>query len=189
MTTQVESTARRGAVLLRLARRVIESELGLGGERADDLEADWLDQPAATFVTLHLDGRLRGCIGSLGARRTLREDVTRNALAAAFEDPRFPSLTAEELASVSLEVSILAPAEPMQCSSEDELLKALRPGVDGLVLECGAHRSTFLPQVWESCREPRRFVAALKRKAGLASDFWSEEIRFWRYTVEKFGED
>lgn len=188
MVSGGESEALRGAVLVGLARRAIESELGRDREQTDDSEAGWLERPAATFVTLTLGGQLRGCIGSLSARKSLREDVTSNARSAAFEDPRFPPLTAAELEGLSVEVSVLAPADPIECSSEDELLTALQPGVDGLILECGPHRSTFLPQVWENCSEPRLFVEALKRKAGLSSDFWSDEIRFSRYSVEKYSE-
>lgn len=183
-----EIEIRRGEILLELARRAIESELGFDREQKDDIQPDWMEEPAATFVTLTLGGQLRGCIGSLSARKSLREDVASNARAAAFRDPRFPPLVVAELEGLGVEVSILSPAELIDCSSEDELLGMLRPGVDGLVLECGPHRSTFLPQVWENRGEPRLFVEALKRKAGLPSDFWSDDIRFLRYTVEKYAE-
>jgi AmmeMemoRadiSam system protein A len=183
-----EFETRRGDIVLGLARRAIEGELGLECEPQHDFQPDWVDEPAATFVTLTLGGQLRGCIGSLSAKKPLREDVAGNARAAAFRDPRFPPLGLDELEGLGVEVSVLTPPEPIDCSSQDELLIALRPGVDGLVLECGPHRATFLPQVWENRLEPLLFVEALKRKAGLASDFWSDDIRFSRYTVEKYSE-
>lgn len=150
--------------------------------------ADWLQRPGATFVTLNAAGQLRGCMGSLVAYRPLIEDLEGNALSAAFHDPRFPPVGVEELAGLSVEVSILTPPEPIAVGSEEELLSSLCPGVDGLVLEAGQHRSTFLPQVWESLPEPRRFVEQLKRKAGLEAKYWGPEMRFLRYTVEKYSE-
>ncbi len=195
MTTSAESvsSSEKSTLLIGLAREAIERELGKDVERAlvsaQDAELlAWLAAPAATFVTLTRDGRLRGCIGTLEARRALRDDVVGNACAAAFEDPRFTPLTVEELDGLRVEVSLLSPATPIDCHSEAELLGAVRPGVDGLVLECGKQRATFLPQVWGELPEPSEFLAALRRKARLESDFWSDEMRFWRYTVEKFEE-
>ena len=145
-------------------------------------------EPGATFVTLTQRGQLRGCIGSLEARRPLGQDVVANALAAAFRDPRFPPLAKAELATTRVEVSLLAAQQPMTFRDEADALSQLRPGMDGLVFECGSHRSTFLPQVWEQVPQPARFMAQLKRKAGLAEDFWSPEVTLHRYTVEKWKE-
>jgi AmmeMemoRadiSam system protein A len=139
-------------------------------------------------VTLTRHGDLRGCIGSLEAHRPLREDIQANAQAAAFGDPRFPPLSEDELDTTQVEVSILSRPEPMHFRDEADFLTQLRPGIDGVILEYGWHRATFLPQVWEQLPEPRQFMANLKRKAGLASDFWSNEIRISRYGVEKFKE-
>lgn len=179
-------SADRGPVLLRLARRAIEHALGL--ESAVTHEAAWLAEPGATFVTLRQDGALRGCIGSLEARRPLLQDVMSNAVASALRDPRFPPLTADELARTRVEVSLLSPVEPLTFSDEEDALRQLRPGVDGVVLEYRGHRGTFLPQVWSELPDPRRFLQQLKRKAGLPEDFWSPEIRLARYTVEKWKE-
>lgn len=180
----------RAALLIGLARQAIEQEVARSTEprAVPDGWLAWLEAPAATFVTLELNGRLRGCIGSLEARKSLRDDVVGNARAAAFEDPRFPALTAEELDGLGIEVSVLSEPEPLECHSEADLLSQLRPGVDGLVLECGAHRSTFLPQVWQNLPEPADFLAALRKKAGLEQHFWSDQMRFSRYTVEKYRE-
>jgi AmmeMemoRadiSam system protein A len=145
-----------------------------------------LAAPGASFVSLHRpDGALRGCIGSLEAHRPLAVDVAANARAAAFEDPRFPPVAAGEAPALVLEISVLQPSVPLPAASEEELLAALRPGVDGLVLVEGLRRATFLPAVWRQLPEPRDFLAHLKRKAGLPPDYWSPTLRFLRYTVDE----
>ncbi|WP_324780805.1 AmmeMemoRadiSam system protein B [Thiobacillus sedimenti] len=176
----------KGTALLRLARGEIASQLG---EAADPpARAGWMTPPGASFVTLTRQGELRGCIGTLEAHRPLWLDVRENALAAAFRDPRFPPLTRGELHDTRVEVSLLSPTQPIEVRSEAEALAALHPHVDGVVFEYGHHRSTFLPQVWEQLPEPREFLAYLKRKAGLPQDFWAEEVRLSRYTVDKWKE-
>ena len=153
------------------------------------MQAPELDRPGACFVTLSQEGKLRGCIGSLEAWRALREDVRANARAAAFSDPRFPPLAQDELARIRVEVSLLTPPQPLSFAGEEEALRQLRPGVDGVVLEQGSHRSTFLPQVWESLPDPRQFLAQLKIKAGLPPDFRSKDLRLSRYQVQKWKEE
>jgi AmmeMemoRadiSam system protein A len=143
-----------------------------------------LREPGACFVTLRCSGRLRGCVGSLEATRPLVKDVAQNAFASAFRDPRFQPLPEEESKDLHIHLSILTPPEPLPCASEAELLSKLRPGVDGLILKDGAHRATFLPSVWESLAERKKFLVELKRKAGLGEDHWSDEIRFHRYRAE-----
>jgi uncharacterized protein len=144
-----------------------------------------LQKPGAAFVTLELRGQLRGCVGSLEPRRPLVADVARNAYAAAFHDFRFRPLVASELPDLDLHVSVLTPLVPLEAGSRQELLQALRPGVDGLFLEDPPYRSTFLPQVWESLEDPEGFLQELLRKAGLPRDHWSPTLRFQRYTVEE----
>jgi hypothetical protein len=139
-------------------------------------------------VTLKQGSQLRGCIGSLNAHRPLIEDVRYNAMAAAFSDPRFRTLDIGEFGAIKVEVSLLSRPESLHFRNQADLLSQLRPLVDGLILECGSHRSTFLPQVWESLPEPAMFLAHLKAKAGLPQDFWSPELRSARYTVEKWAE-
>ncbi len=175
----------RGPVLLELAREAIAVALGLSHRAAAD-DHPWLAEPGATFVTLHLEKKLRGCIGSTLAHRPLRDDVRHNARAAAFSDPRFPPLERGEFVAVEVEVSLLTPPEPLPARSEAEALFQLRPGRDGVILQCGHRSATFLPQVWESLPHPRDFLAQLKRKAGLPPGFWSAEIRLSRYEVEKW---
>ena len=173
-----------GAALVATARGAIDAAFGRPEARVRPHAA--LDRPGATFVTLKQDGELRGCIGSLEAHRLLAIDVRRNALAAAFSDPRFPPLAARELEVTTVEVSLLSPASRVEVADEEDLLARLEPGVDGIVLELGRRRATFLPQVWETLPAPRDFIGALKRKAGMPANFWSPEMRVSRYTVSKW---
>jgi len=139
----------------------------------------------ATFVTLHQHGALRGCIGTLLAQQPLVQDVAKQAYAAAFQDPRFPALEAQEVDSITLEISILTPPEIFPVDSEADLIAQVRPGVDGLVLESGPFRGTFLPAVWAQLPEPEVFVQHLKLKAGLPSAGWPAEITVLRYQAQK----
>lgn len=175
-----------GPLLLGRARAAIARELGYQSTAAPDGPA--LDLQGATFVTLTRDGQLRGCIGSLEARRPLREDVDKNALAAAFGDPRFPPLSREEFAELNIEVSVLSAPEPMSFRDEADALAQLRPGIDGVILSAGFKRATFLPQVWDSLPNPHQFITHLKRKAGLADDYWSPDVALARYQALKFKE-
>jgi AmmeMemoRadiSam system protein A len=179
-------TEDKGALLTALARAAIAERFGTSPARL--AHPDWLDAPGAVFVTLSEGGRLRGCIGSLEAHRSLAEDLLANARAAAFRDPRFPPVQAAELDHLRVEVSILSPAEPMQFTDEADALAQLSPGIDGVILEHGFHRATFLPQVWEQLPDRRVFIAHLKAKAGLPADFWAPDIRLSRYTVQKYAE-
>ncbi len=180
-------TAHAGNVLLPLARAAIARELGLPTQAPD--EAQWLQAPGASFVTLMKHGELRGCIGTLEAHRALGEDVKANAVAAALRDPRFKPLAADELGDIKVEVSVLSAVEPMQYRDEADALAQLRPGIDGVIFKYGYHRSTFLPQVWESFSDPRLFIGHLKHKAGLPPDFWDPAVTLSRYTVTKWRED
>lgn len=180
------ATTARGPVLLAHARGAIAQALGLPVAAAPD--AAFLSQPGATFVTLKRDGELRGCVGSLQAHRPLREDVRDNARAAAFADTRFAPLGRTEYPRLAVEVSLLAPPQPLIVADEAELHARLRPGIDGLTLSYRQRRATFLPQVWDSLPEARAFVAALKRKLGVGAGFWSDELRIFRYTVDKWAE-
>jgi AmmeMemoRadiSam system protein A len=175
-----------GGALLGHARGAIAGHFGVPAPTPDDHPS--LVEPGATFVTLQLDGELRGCIGSLEAHRKLVEDVRLNAIGAAFRDPRFSPLSLGEFRRVRVEVSLLSSLEPLAFASEDELLAQLTPGGDGVVFRYGHHRSTFLPQVWETLPQPRDFLEQLKRKAGLPFGFWSADVRAWRYTVAKWAE-
>ncbi len=138
----------------------------------------------ASFVTLKSGGELRGCIGSILAARPLALDVTANAYAAAFRDPRFLPLVLAEFDELTIHISLLSPLEPLRFTSEEDLLAQLRPGVDGIMIEEGMHRGTFLPAVWESLSDPGDFLRYLKLKAGLPPGYWSLTLKGYRYTVE-----
>ena len=143
-----------------------------------------LKEERATFVTLTIHGNLRGCIGMLEACRPLAEDVAENAVSAAFHDPRFPPLSEDEFEQLEIHISILSPPEEMIFSSEDDLLEQIRPGTDGLILQEGFQRGTFLPSVWEELPETEIFFEHLKMKAGLPAGYWSDTLRVFRYTTE-----
>lgn len=176
-----------GAALLALARQAIAHDLGVAPKPVigDDPR---LHERGACFVTLKLDGELRGCVGSLRRSRPLGEDVIANAVAAAARDPRFPPLQADELAAVHIEVSLLSEPAFIEFGTEAELLSQLRPREDGLILFAGCRSATFLPQVWEQLPEPQRFLAALKHKAGMPADRPVDGLMAARYTVRKWKE-
>ena len=177
------------ADLLRVALASIESGLETGTplQVKPDNCTHALSNRGASFVTLKRDGELRGCIGSLAPVNSLLADVANNAFAAAFRDPRFPALTAEELQDMEIGISVLGPTTPVNFESEAELLGLMRPGIDGLVLREGNHRGTFLPAVWESLPKPADFLDHLKQKAGLPVDYWSDTLEIERYTTQSFA--
>jgi AmmeMemoRadiSam system protein A len=146
-----------------------------------------LSAHGASFVTLSIAGALRGCCGSIEACRSLADDVWHNAWRTAFEDPRFAPLRAGETRGALLEISVLGPLQRVQVASEQALLTALRPGVDGLLLGYGSQRATFLPKVWQKLPDPQTFVTQLKRKMGVADGFWDDELVVRRYATEEFA--
>jgi hypothetical protein len=185
-TGRLSDEARRQ--LIRIARASILHGLEHGEAllpSARDYSRE-LEVERASFVTLNRRGMLRGCIGHLEAIMPLAMDVAENAYSAAFRDPRFPPLTLGDYADLELHISILSPPEALAVSSESDLLARLRPGIDGLILEDGYARGTFLPSVWESLPEPGEFVRHLKRKAGLADNYWSDTLKLYRYETESF---
>lgn len=178
--------ANKGQTLLHLARAAIAEEFGF---ISDELpRADWMEEPGATFVTLTLDGQLCGCIGSLEAQRPLIDDVRHNAVAAAFNDPRFEPLTKDEFAHVIIDVALLGTPEQIHFSNEEDAIAQLNPGLDGVTLEYGSHHATHLPQAWAQLPDPRGFLAHLKSQAGLPEDFWSNDIRLSHYTIRRWQE-
>ena len=171
-----------------LARHAIEFGLEHGRPpeiNITDFDTE-LQQNSATFVTLHRHNQLRGCIGILQPLRPLAEDVVQNAWAAAFSDTRFMPLARNELEALDIHISILGTPETIIFDSESDLVQQLRPGVDGLILEDGYHRGTFLPSVWEQLPSRHEFFRHLKQKAGLPPDYWSDTLTVQRYTVEEF---
>lgn len=176
----------RGEILLSIARASIST--ALGRSHHVDESAVWLQELGASFVTLTQFGQLRGCIGSLEARHPLLVDIKANAVAAALRDPRFAQLTTTELEHTEIEVSLLSPVQAMRFDNEAQVLAQLQPDADGVLLEFGNYRSTFLPQVWEQLPTASEFMAHLKHKAGLPADFWADGLQLSRYTVSKWKE-
>ncbi len=185
------TTVEERRILLRVAREAIGARLEGRPEPRLDRAAipASLWRPGASFVTLTIGGRLRGCIGSLQAYRPLVEDVQQNAIAAAFHDPRFPPLSRAEFDRVRIEVSILSEPKPLAFDGPEDLLRKLRPGVDGVVLHYRGRRATFLPQVWEQLPDGVDFLSNLAYKAGLPPDAWRwPGVQIETYQVEKFTE-
>ncbi|MDH3713006.1 MAG: AmmeMemoRadiSam system protein A [Gammaproteobacteria bacterium] len=176
--------------LLELARYAIEFGLRAGDTPTIALSdySPALQSLRSSFVTLKCGRNLRGCIGQLEAHEALANSVVRNAYAAAFKDPRFSPLRAEELLGVTVSLSVLSARETLTFDSEQHLLQQLHPGKDGLVLQDEGKCGTFLPSVWKLIPEPADFLRELKNKAGLASDHWSDTVTVARYSAETFGE-
>lgn len=140
-----------------------------------------------TFVTLEIDGHLRGCIGTVSGPRPLIEDVMVNTIKSATQDPRFPPMTVEEAARATLTVSILSHDRPMTFTGNADLIAQLRPGHDGLILRDHARGALFLPKVWDQLPDPQAFVAHLKQKAGLPPDHFSSTLTAQRFSAETFS--
>lgn len=186
--TAVAEDGDDAAILCTIAATAVAR--GLEGERWEPdpaLYPERLRRRAGTFVTLERDGDLLGCVGSLTERDPLVVDVARHAYAAAFEDPRLPAVTHDDLDHMSIKVSELGGFEALEATSLESLLATLRPGVDGLVVKHPRGRATFLPSVWSTLPEPAGFVAALWRKAGLPRGYWSDDLAFERYTAVEYS--
>ncbi len=147
-----------------------------------------LEKMGACFVTLTQNGKLRGCIGSLSAHRSLLEDIVSNAKAAAFNDPRFEPLEKDELEKIKIELSLLTPPQLLEYRDTQELREKIRAGSDGVVLKAEYQQATFLPQVWEELKEFELFFAHLCQKAGLKANCLEEHPEIYTYQVEKVKE-
>jgi len=171
----------------KILRDAVDAAIKYGLEYGKKLRLDFanysakLREPGASFVTLELDGNLRGCIGSLEAHQPLIADVADNAYNAAFNDPRFYPLQPDEYARLTKHISILSKPELLSFTSEADLLHKIRPQIDGLILSDNFHRGTFLPSVWESLPTPELFWRHLKLKAGLPENYWSDTLKVERY--------
>lgn len=178
------------SLLLKIARSSLESGLCHGHASQPDPASlpEKLCLPGACFVTLHRQGRLRGCIGSLEASEPMAQAVAGAAFAAGFRDPRFPPLSADELTQLDLEISILSPLQELAVRSEEDLLERLRPGIDGLLLEEGRRHAVYLPSVWSQLPQPGQFVDQLKLKGGWPADYWSEKMRVRIFQTETIEE-
>lgn len=184
-------TSDERGILLRLAREAMEN--AVRGQKLPPLDMSALTpcllEPGASFVTLTVNGDLRGCIGALEAYQPLVEDVRDHAVAAALEDPRFPPVTPPELEGIHIEVSRLTTPVPLEYKSPEDLLAKLRPHVDGVILRDGMRRATFLPQVWDKLPDRADFLDNLCYKMGAERGLWRKKhLNVQIYQVEEFHE-
>ncbi|MCD6560615.1 MAG: AmmeMemoRadiSam system protein A [Deltaproteobacteria bacterium] len=191
MTDKKKLTEEDGKFLLKVARDTIDRKLaGLEETGKPDVKLSAVfHEKRGTFVTLTMHGNLRGCIGHIIPQESLIDGIRENAINSAFKDPRFLPLTRDEWENVKIEVSILTEPRPLTYSDVDELLKKLRPGIDGLIIKKGFHQATFLPQVWDQLPEKEEFLGHLCLKAGLDGDAWRKgELEISTYQVQAFEE-
>ena len=187
-------TEEQGEILVRMVRKTIAARLELPDAAANDLTDTHLADPVfqekrGTFVTLKIKKQLRGCMGCLTPSETILEGIERNAINAAFNDPRFPALTPVELDQAEIEISILTNPLELEYIDGEDLVKKLRPNIDGLIINKGMARATFLPQVWDQLPKTEDFLGHLCRKAGLSSDEWQKgELGVSIYQVQYFHE-
>mgnify|MGYP000223744219 FL=1 len=180
----LEPDKREQALLIKMVRQVISD--GVAHSRLilpDEPDVESLCQPAASFVTLFRDGELRGCIGTTKVTEPLWKDACRHGYSSAFEDHRFLPLNINELEHLSIEISILSPMVEMENRGEQKLLNELSPNIDGLMIKQGQQGALFLPAVWRSLAIPAEFLRALKKKAGWPDDYWSDDIRLFKFTT------
>ena len=188
-------TKEQGQRLVQVARRTIAAKLDTLDEASKVVPDKDLADPAfrekrGTFVTLKTKGQLRGCMGCLTPSETILEGIQRNAINAAFNDPRFPALTLIELDQTAIDISILTNPQELEYSEGSDLLEKLRPNIDGVIINKGLARATFLPQVWEQLPRPQDFLAHLCRKAGLSPDEWKRGgLDVSIYQVQYFHEN
>ena len=191
MTDKNRLTEKEGQYLLGIARETIEQALS-GKEKAQEMAADLppiFSEPRGTFVTLTIKGRLRGCIGHIVPHEALMEGIRTNAMNAAFKDPRFRPLDKDDWKRVRIEISILTHPKPLAYTGANDLLKKLRPGIDGVIIKKGYHQSTFLPQVWDQLPQKEAFLNHLCLKAGLDGDEWKRgRLEVSTYQVQAFEE-
>jgi AmmeMemoRadiSam system protein B/AmmeMemoRadiSam system protein A len=192
MDTHQSLNEEQGQILVKLARQTIEERLG---KRSIKVDPDSMRDPVfkekrGTFVTLTINKQLRGCIGNLDSTNSIVDGIERNAINAAFRDPRFPALEADELDRVDIEVSILTEPQPLEYRDSKDLLSKLRVNVDGVILRKGSASATFLPQVWEQLPQPEKFLSHLCTKAGLRADTWKKgNLDILTYQVQYFEEE
>ena len=188
-------TKKQGQALIALARQTIMKRFGEDLSKQDIdammqvLKDKKLSHNHATFVTINKHDQLRGCIGSLTAVEPLADSVKRNAINAAFHDHRFSPLTEDELSEIEIEISILTEPQPLEYSDAEDLIKKLRPKEDGVIIQKGAARATFLPQVWGQLPEHEEFLSQLCSKAGLPAEAWQTiKLDVYTYQVQYFEE-
>ena len=187
-------TPHQGQQLIKLARQTIAEELGqplsTNSRASTQFEGKIFQSHRASFVTLTIGGQLRGCIGSLAAAEPVTTNISKNAINAAFHDPRFSPLSLDEFSGISIDISILSEPVRLTYDDTDDLLTKLRPGIDGVILRKDTASATFLPQVWEQLPKPEDFLEHLCLKAGLSSQAWrAGNLEIQIYQVQYFKEE
>jgi AmmeMemoRadiSam system protein A len=192
MTEADKLTEEEGKHLVETARKTIQIALFNPKDKSEPEPASSpkFQERRGTFVTLTLNGALRGCIGHIIPQESLIEGVRVNAVNAAFRDPRFRPLSQSEFEKIRVEVSILTAPKPLAYADANDLLAKLKPGTDGLIIRKGYHQATFLPQVWEQLPNKKDFLTQLCLKAGLAGDAWAyDQLEVHTYQVQAFEEE
>jgi AmmeMemoRadiSam system protein A len=192
MDTPQSLNEKQGQILVKLARQTIAERLGKSSVKVDpnSMMDSAFKERRGTFVTLTINKQLRGCIGNLDSTDSIVDGIERNAVNAAFRDPRFPPLKANELDRIDIEVSILTDPQPLEYRDSKDLLSKLRVNVDGVILRKGSASATFLPQVWEQLPQPEIFLSHLCSKAGLPADTWKKgHLEILTYQVQYFEEE
>ena len=175
------------SILLRIAKSSIlanfNSEYSIDREKLL-VDFPFLNKDGAAFVTLHYEKDLRGCIGSIIAHTSLLDDVINNAHSAAFRDPRFNALSVDEFSHLSLEISVLSEPKLLEYEDFNDLVKKIRPNIDGLILKHGPYQGTFLPQVWEQLPDEKLFLEHLSMKAGSNPEIYTKHPDIYSYQVD-----
>ena len=177
------------SLLLDIAQQSVER--GVMARYAGSIDPGQYPEPVcrilASFVSVYVDGRLRGCRGSLDATRPLVEDIWQNAYSSALKDSRFAPVATAELEHLDIEISVLSPLEELNVATAQEFLRLIEPGVHGALIRLGDLGATFLPKVWKGLPDKIEFFEQLRLKAGLPSDYWSPELTCFRYVAFDFG--
>ncbi len=184
-TAEATLNAEQRTFLLQLARETIQARLNGAPLPAPEVSDPALQRDQGVFVTLKIDGELRGCIGHMAADTPLYEVVQQMALAAAFSDPRFAPLRADELPRVTIEISVLSPLAPLR-STDDIVI-----GRDGLLIRKGRQGGVFLPQVpVEEGWDLPQYLQNLCRKAMMPPRCWEDpQAQLYTFTAEVFAEE
>ena len=178
-------------ILLKIARSAIIK--AVNGQALEEINLEKcspiLREDGASFVTLTMKERLRGCIGAIEAYQPLILDVQEHAVAAALEDYRFPSVRMSEIQNIQIEISRLSPLQTLEYSNPNDLIEKIRVDVDGVLIKYNGRRATFLPQVWEKVTDKDQFLSQLCLKMGSRADLWrNQKIQVFTYQVEHFKE-
>ncbi len=176
-------------LLLQVAHDSILHGLRYAGQLPVKLERfpPALQEKRGSFVSLFINQRMRGCIGSLKASQPLAANVAENAYNAAFRDPRYAPLSPLEAQRVDIHVAVLGDLHPIEFEDEESLLNQMESGT-GIVFNAGPRRSTFLPSVWKQFASPTEFLRQLKQAAGLPRNYWGDDVSVQYYRIEEFNE-